>query len=1327
MFGELGPADRVHGPATALANSVDVKQDTEGVKSESKKETLSDEGSSTNNEVSSSSSLLATRFKKTISSNTNDITGIETPQSINIESTSISSDWSRPVLARKGHDGRSRIRSFWHYRADNDTKVGTDDPGSPVSKKKSELYSDLRNCRVRSLYADTDGRQIVESARLRGAYIDGDDELRLSDQDVTDDSDEIASAMSTGSSSCLLSVSDVEPSNAALIGHDESDDQNICDYVSSIGQEDGALECDILDVISNPDNDPSSPSPHYSLQPVLIQECNPKLFQSIETPEIAARDTDGEEGEIGRNASFRTPIASLHTHASAPQTPAGIEQRPPDDPGSFGTPQHSVTGVSSTAAPPDPLEGEAASPEAGSDNAESPKESPKVRFSRRTLSAVGLNQLGEAALPQAGSSPAISSKVRFSKRQHSLAYSTELDVSVTAEQRQDSMKSRCSSHLYNPSADSPLFSTRDNSPLSKDAVSLSSSVSLPDSHKDYSEDGELFKLSSNSSEYDESSSYSSQLGSPISDAASVLANVPASPSTNQTTNEPLFLDTSSLSKYKPLKSPGDQRPYLSASSTAEPQNGAPFSASLSRRSKSAASLISTAQKQTNNVTKLSKCVASPIALPSREESLKNILTPVLITDDISLKTPTGKRGISSPVIPSGHPHAASSSSEYPVETTNTSSCLNDSSTFTRKVDTLNPEQYLIDAHKNIQKNYFRPISPSEKAGLKRSIEDSVRILKRGIPSKQFKIKMNSASIFSYSMLIIENLNVVRKEDRKSHCQVAVDAVKKLAFCGNANAQYQLGNLYVSGISCPSDNPILKPNKTKGFNFYVSASKQSHPEALFHLGLCYEEGVGVQKSYVRALVNYKKAAMLNHPGAMFRLGMCLLYGELRQPKQPREGIKWLKLAVKYSTEKYPQALYHLAMLHERGFLNVIWADHSYLIQLLSKAATLNHVQSQYLLGETYEYGNYGTDPDPGKSVYYYSLAAANGSSEAMFELGGWYLTGAHDPKTNFSIPQSDTHALDWVRLSAMANLPKGMYTLGYFYELGIGCGVNIEKSRYWYSAAAKGGDPRAKERVEVEVDYNLHKKETTIAKTSSAAIHETLFVRSYSNAQLDLHINSDFEKRAMDTDFESDPSSISCSAVAAKSPVLLGKNNSVIVDLRHSNSSAKESSNSSTSPSGTSQSGDIIFAASKRGERAFTSPVLIQATPSPPLTESAMGDFSTSSSASPVDLSTANKARANIASSPKSMSSRRVTPPPVQQNAVMFSPKSDAKFAPSCPTMNRALQESSNSKLDDFLNGSYETPAKMSFRAWNTNKKSPNVTPLSRMETPNKKSQTCTVS
>ncbi|TPX40205.1 hypothetical protein SeMB42_g06101 [Synchytrium endobioticum] len=316
--------------------------------------------------------------------------------------------------------------------------------------------------------------------------------------------------------------------------------------------------------------------------------------------------------------------------------------------------------------------------------------------------------------------------------------------------------------------------------------------------------------------------------------------------------------------------------------------------------------------------------------------------------------------------------------------------------------------------------------------------------------------------FEGAKFMVENVQNSPKADQKAFCEVAVKTLKKLAQQQMAEAQYLLANLYVSGI--PGFEDRHEPNYEKAVSLYASAAKQNHAEGLFHLGLCCENGVGTRQSSARALTYYRKAASSNHPGAMFRLGMSMLRGELGQARNYRDGVKWLKLSAKYATTKYPQALYELALLHDRGVAHVIFRDHEYVLELLIKAAELGHAPSQFKLGETYEYGHFGVKVDPGASIYFYSLAAAQGHLEAMFELGGWYLTGATDTETGFQLEQSYIESMRWVAAAAAQGLPRALFAMGYFYENGIGVDSDMTQAWLWYERAAQSGDPKAAKKM-----------------------------------------------------------------------------------------------------------------------------------------------------------------------------------------------------------------------------------------------------------------------
>ncbi|KAF9956687.1 hypothetical protein BGZ72_002573 [Mortierella alpina] len=300
------------------------------------------------------------------------------------------------------------------------------------------------------------------------------------------------------------------------------------------------------------------------------------------------------------------------------------------------------------------------------------------------------------------------------------------------------------------------------------------------------------------------------------------------------------------------------------------------------------------------------------------------------------------------------------------------------------------------------------------------------------------------------------------EDPQTRAELFDEAMKllrKLATNGHAESQHYLAECFASGFARG------KPDFDKAFPLWVQASKHGHPDGAYRTGRCYDEGLGTRKDNARAVQFYRKAASANHPGAMWRLGVVTLYGELGLSASPRDGVKWLKRSAQAATPEFPFALYELAQLHERGIENIVFVDPQYSVSLYSQAAELGHAASAFRLGECWEYGKLGCKQDPRLSIHYYTLAAQQEHPEACFALAAWYLVGSTG-----ILPQSDAEAYIWAKRAADKDLPKALYAMGYFTEVGIGPRKDMDQAIEWYKKASDAGDKRATQRLEgVPVD------------------------------------------------------------------------------------------------------------------------------------------------------------------------------------------------------------------------------------------------------------------
>ena len=116
---------------------------------------------------------------------------------------------------------------------------------------------------------------------------------------------------------------------------------------------------------------------------------------------------------------------------------------------------------------------------------------------------------------------------------------------------------------------------------------------------------------------------------------------------------------------------------------------------------------------------------------------------------------------------------------------------------------------------------------------------------------------------------------------------AVESYRKAAEQGDAKAQYNLGNCYMSGIG------VVKKYEL-GVEWFRKAAEQGFAEAQCDLGTCYESGCGVAKDTELAVECYRKAAEKGHATAQLRLGFCFRCGT-GVAKNHELAVEWFRKA------------------------------------------------------------------------------------------------------------------------------------------------------------------------------------------------------------------------------------------------------------------------------------------------------------------------------------------------------------------------------------------------------------------------------------------------
>jgi hypothetical protein len=124
--------------------------------------------------------------------------------------------------------------------------------------------------------------------------------------------------------------------------------------------------------------------------------------------------------------------------------------------------------------------------------------------------------------------------------------------------------------------------------------------------------------------------------------------------------------------------------------------------------------------------------------------------------------------------------------------------------------------------------------------------------------------------------------------------------------GDANAQYELGQMYARGQGVPRDY-------VQAYGWYQKAASQGSAHAEYAIGCLYYYGYGQMQSYTDALAWYRKAADHGNAWAIDAIGSMNFYG-YGMPQSNAEAAVWYKKAADLG---YARAEYDIGYMYSRG--------------------------------------------------------------------------------------------------------------------------------------------------------------------------------------------------------------------------------------------------------------------------------------------------------------------------------------------------------------------------------------------------------------------------
>lgn len=208
-----------------------------------------------------------------------------------------------------------------------------------------------------------------------------------------------------------------------------------------------------------------------------------------------------------------------------------------------------------------------------------------------------------------------------------------------------------------------------------------------------------------------------------------------------------------------------------------------------------------------------------------------------------------------------------------------------------------------------------------------------------------------------------------------------------ALQGNANAQYNLANMYRKGEG-------IKRNMAEAARWYLLAALQGNMYAQNAMAYMYKEGLGVEQNKEKAIEWYRRAAEQGLQVSQFHLAR--LYEEAgKQSGLSREqrssyfssAAIWYYHAAKAGD---PEAAYYLSDFYTRG--RGVPQDLETAVQWLQRAVEEDYIPAKIELARFYQTGKGGLKKDPAQALKWYSEAAEKGNGLAMFEIARMYHRG-----------------------------------------------------------------------------------------------------------------------------------------------------------------------------------------------------------------------------------------------------------------------------------------------------------------------------------------------
>jgi len=225
-----------------------------------------------------------------------------------------------------------------------------------------------------------------------------------------------------------------------------------------------------------------------------------------------------------------------------------------------------------------------------------------------------------------------------------------------------------------------------------------------------------------------------------------------------------------------------------------------------------------------------------------------------------------------------------------------------------------------------------------------------------------------------------------------------------ALAGDAKAQLRLG------IYCQFGMQGYKRDPVAAVSWYTQAAMKKNPDALFNLGGCLEDGVGLQKNLIDAYAHYTLAKRYGRASdskqRLEELEARMSPGDIEKGKARSQEIYYLinpgekEADTKRQQEEILRRVERqLAAAKEEALRKeAATKEKAKQLEIIKEKAAKGDSDAELRLGSLYETGDEVLGPkDEQVAASWFLKAAMQGNAEAQYRLGLCYFTGKGTPK------------------------------------------------------------------------------------------------------------------------------------------------------------------------------------------------------------------------------------------------------------------------------------------------------------------------------------------